>query len=104
MWRRYRPALLPSGKPRGMTRQIALGAVVAFSLTVLGLSLWEPKPVVAPSPVPVAEVPQAPAAVPGVVKTFRPATLTQNYRMPIAVGVPAAPAAVGAVDAGAAQP
>ncbi len=40
-----------------MTRQVALGAIVAFGLTVLVLSVWTPSaPVIsaAPTPVPVA--------------------------------------------------
>ena len=59
-----------------MTRQIALGAVIAFGVTVLVLSVWEPK---APTPVaPAATL--VPAVAPVVIapqyeKPFRPATL-----------------------------
>ena len=54
-----------------MTRQIALGAIIAFGLTVLALSVWEPKPVIAPAP-----PPPVAAAVAHPEKPFRPATLT----------------------------
>lgn len=40
-----------------MTRQIALGAVIAFAVTVLALSVWEPK-----APAPAAPAPPPPAA------------------------------------------
>ena len=39
-----------------MTRQIALGAVIAFAVTVLVLSVWEPK-----GPAPAAPPPPPPA-------------------------------------------
>ncbi len=56
-----------------MTRQIALGAVIAFVVTVLALSIWEPKaPVAEGLPAPVAA---APAAVPAMVKPIKTATL-----------------------------
>ena len=42
-----------------MTRQVALGAVIAFAVTVLGLSVWTPSaPVVSPpAPAAVQEAP-----------------------------------------------
>lgn len=41
MARGYRPALRASGK-RVLMRQVAIGAVVAFVLTVIALSVWKP--------------------------------------------------------------
>lgn len=77
-----------------MTRQIALGAVVAFAVTVLALSVWEPKAVVvAPTPPPVVQ--PAPAELaPGMVKPFRPATLkpetmSRSIRNPVVMLQPA---------------
>jgi hypothetical protein len=58
-----------------MTRQIALGAVIAFAVTVLVLSVWEPKPPVAAVPPPPAPAEPAPAPAPGMEKPFHPATL-----------------------------
>lgn len=83
-----------------MTRQIALGAVIAFAVTVLALSVWEPKPPVAqvaPTPPPVA-----PAEVPGLQRPFRPATLRPDsvnrlVRLPVMLQA-------GAIDAGAPAP
>ena len=59
-----------------MTRQIALGAVIAFGITVLVLSVWEPRP---PAPV-VPAATLVPAAAPIVVaplheKPLRPLSL-----------------------------
>jgi hypothetical protein len=54
-----------------MTRQIALGAIIAFGVTVLALSVWEPKPVIAPTPPPTAPAVEAPKFQ----KPFRPLSL-----------------------------
>ncbi len=43
-----------------MTRQIALGAVIAFAGTVLALSVWEPKAPVAVAAPPAAAIPAMP--------------------------------------------
>ena len=79
---RYRPALPPSGKARCMTRQIALGAVIAFAVTVLALSVWEPKaPVAAVAPPPVAAVPPMPVmAKPVKSATLRPDGIGRSMR------------------------
>ena len=96
---RYRPALPPSGKARCMTRQIALGAVIAFAVTVLALSVWEPKaPVAVAPPPPVAAIP----AVPMLEKPIKSATLRpdgvgramramalQPMTLPVDAGAPA---------------
>ena len=64
-----------------MTRQIALGAVIAFTVTVLVLSVWEPKPPVAAVPPPppvtaqIAPLPPALATPSEVEQPFHPATL-----------------------------
>lgn len=48
-----------------MTRQVALGAIVAFSITVLALSLWQPSNDVTPTPPPApVAAPAQPDAVP----------------------------------------
>ena len=52
-----------------MTRQIALGAVIAFAVTVLVLSVWEPKPPVAAVPVQAPTVAIAPLPLPPAVGT-----------------------------------
>jgi hypothetical protein len=45
-----------------MTRQVAIGAVIAFAATVLLFSVWSPSaPVVAPAPVVVQPAPPAAA-------------------------------------------
>lgn len=50
-----------------MTRQIALGAIIAFSVTVLALSFWEPKnPPTEPPPAPAVPLAPAPVAPNGV--------------------------------------
>lgn len=99
MARRYRPALPPSGKACGMTRQIALGAVIAFTVTVLVLSVWEPKPPVAapaPAPAAVAPAPVAPAFVrPPRPATLRPEAINRVIRQPMMLQV---------IDAGASTP
>jgi hypothetical protein len=85
-----------------MTRQVALGAVVAFFVTVIALSVWEPKAVISPTPAPA--VPPTPANM--LVKdpaAFRPATLrpegiSRAIRAPVVIAQPLAPVAV--VDAG----
>jgi hypothetical protein len=82
-----------------MTRQIALGAVIAFAVTVLVLSVWEPKPPVAAVPPP--PPPAAPAAVPAFAKPFKPATLHPN---PISRMVRQPAMLVQVVDAGAPTP
>ena len=56
-----------------MTRQIALGAVIAFAVTVLALSVWEPRAVVTAPPAPVVVPVQPPPA--DFQKPFRPAML-----------------------------
>ena len=88
---RCRPALLPSGKASAMTRQIALGAVIAFAVTVLALSVWEPRAIVAVAPVPVA----IPAPVPAPLlptlsiqkplrpMMLRPETINRSVRHPV---------------------
>ncbi len=59
-----------------MTRQIALGAVIAFAVTVLVLSVWEPK---APAPAaPVAPPPAAAAVAPA--RGLDPMTFRQNLK------------------------
>lgn len=59
-----------------MTRQIALGAVIAFGVTVLALSVWEPKPPPAVAPAQTLVPAVAPVVVaPRYLKPFRPATL-----------------------------
>lgn len=59
-----------------MTRQIALGAVIAFGVTVLALSVWEPKPPAAVAPAPTFVPAVAPVVVaPQYEKPFRPATM-----------------------------
>jgi len=47
-----------------MTRQVALGAIIAFSITVLALSLWQPSSEVTPTPPPPAPAPVQPAVAP----------------------------------------
>ncbi|HEY1087358.1 MAG TPA: hypothetical protein VGE37_06675 [Archangium sp.] len=88
-----------------MTRQVALGAIIAFTLTVLALSVWEPKPE--------APAPTAPAAAPAPVAPgemmvkpmlLKPASLRPDLpsralmrrgllspRMPVAVDAGTAP-------------
>ena len=56
-----------------MTRQIALGAVIAFAVTVLVLSVWEPK-----APAPAAPVAPPPAAAPA--RAIDPMTFRQNLK------------------------
>lgn len=51
-----------AGKAEDMMRQVALGAVVAFALTVVVLSVCQPKADEAPPPAPVAT--PAPAVTP----------------------------------------
>ena len=80
MTRRYRPALLPSGKARAMTRQIALGAVIAFTVTVLVLSVWEPKPPVAAVPEPAPPIAITPLPLPPAVGTPAGLVLEQPIR------------------------
>jgi hypothetical protein len=55
-----------------MTRQVALGAIIAFTLTVLALSVWEPKAEPPTPPVPVQATPGEVMVQPMMVK---PATL-----------------------------
>ena len=56
-----------------MTRQIALGAVIAFAVTVLVLSVWEPK-----APAPAAPVAPPPSAAPA--RPIDPMTFRQNLK------------------------
>lgn len=64
MARGYRPALPPSGK-RVLMRQVAIGAVVAFALTVIALSVWRPTTgSVTPAPAPQQTPVPAPVATP----------------------------------------
>ncbi len=82
-----------------MTRQIALGAVIAFAVTVLALSVWEPKaPPAAPPPPPTAQ-----AIDPGAFRqNIRPAALRAEAlgrtikKVPVDLAIQ--------VDAGAPQP
>jgi hypothetical protein len=53
-----------SVKAETMTRQVALGAIVAFSITVLALSLWQPSSDVTATPPAVAPVPVQPVPPP----------------------------------------
>lgn len=46
-----------------MTRQVALGAIIAFCLTALVLSIWQPTPAETPAPVP-APAPTGPVTPP----------------------------------------
>ena len=87
-----------------MTRQIALGAVIAFAVTVLALSVWEPKPplAVAPPPAAPAEVAPGPAPAPRMLlakpfrpEMMRPQDITRSVRTPVLLP---------AVDAGAPAP
>lgn len=83
-----------------MTRQIALGAVIAFAVTVLALSVWEPKPQ-APAPAPRTAVPTAHFPV-QIAKPLRPTMLkpdglTRFIRSPVVV-------MQQAVDGGASAP
>ena len=94
-----------------MTRQVALGAVVAFFATVIALSVWEPKAVVAP-PAAVAAPAPVPVAMPPAPKSFKPEMLrpegmVRHIRAPIVVAQPvvaqpvvAQPLVAPAVDAG----
>ena len=81
--RRYRPALMASGKARVMTRQIALGAIIAFGVTVLALSVWEPKPLLAPAPPPPA--PALQKASPFKPASLRPEAIGRIVRQPLIV-------------------
>jgi hypothetical protein len=88
-----------------MTRQVALGAVVAFFVTVIALSVWEPKGVLAPTPAPATAAPArvgetAPAPPPGPANVmvrdpaaFRPAMLrpegiSRAIRAPVVIAQP----------------
>lgn len=86
-----------------MTRQVAIGAVIAFAATVLLFSVWTPSQPPAPPPAP-------PAATPVLSKDIQikqvqlrplPGALV-NKALLVKNGAPAAgDAAIGATDAGA---
>jgi hypothetical protein len=90
-----------------MTRQVALGAVVAFFATVIALSVWEPKAVMDPAVIDPAPAPAAPAAAPSVAvakdpRAFKPVMLkpqgiSRAIRVPVVV---AQPLVTSAADAG----
>ena len=85
-------ALETSAMASHMTRQIALGAVLAFSVTVIALSLWEPKPVVDPP---------AATPAPAMMKLARPMSLKQDLIQTIrSPAVFAQPVGLSAADAG----
>ena len=77
-----------------MTRQIALGAIIAFGVTVLALSVWEPRPVIAPPPPP---PPVMQKAAPFKAASLRPEAIGRIVRQPLIV-----PAQL--IDAGAPAP
>lgn len=100
----YRPVVAPSGKAVCMTRQVALGAVVAFFATVIALSVWEPKNVIAPAPAPAPASAPAPAPPPTFANPkafkpamFRPEGIRHTIRAPVQI---AQPMLVPSVDAG----
>ena len=66
-----------------MTRQIALGAIIAFGVTVLALSVWEPKPLLAPAPPPPA--PALQKASPFKPASLRPEAIGRIVRQPLIV-------------------
>lgn len=84
-----------------MTRQIALGAIVAFALTVLAFSVWTPKPDAAPAtPPPEARPAKVKTRAPDEVHERAPVQLDQrSLRVPAAV-LRMAPQDAGAADAG----
>ncbi len=90
-----------------MTRQVALGAVVAFFVTVIALSVWEPKAVISPTPAP-APAPAVPATPANMMvkdpAAFRPAMLrpegiSRAIRAPVVIAQPMV-APIAATDAG----
>ncbi|HEY0880497.1 MAG TPA: hypothetical protein VGD87_03145 [Archangium sp.] len=88
-----------------MTRQVALGAIIAFTLTVLALSVWEPKSETPPAPTP-TPVPAAPGEVLVQPMMVKPATLRadvphrQLLLRPGLVSPKLMPLAAAGVDAG----
>lgn len=81
-----------------MTRQIALGAVIAFAVTVLALSVWEPK-----APTPVAPAPPTPAAQAPAAAVISPVITKRVQLMPdlIARPINKRPPLAAPLDAGA---
>ncbi len=82
-----------------MTRQIALGAVIAFAGTVLALSVWEPKAPVAVTP-PATAIP----AMPLMEKPARSVTLLRADGVGRAMRNLALQPVIQVVDAGAPGP
>lgn len=78
-----------------MTRQIALGAVIAFAVTVLALSVWEPKNPPPPAPAAAVVDPAMPR------QNLRPAVLRPEM---IGRTVRLSPPVLQLVDAGAPLP
>jgi len=86
-----------------MTRQVALGAIIAFTLTVLALSVWEPKTETPPAPTPVQAAPGEVLVQPMMVKpaTLRADVPHRQLRLrPGLVSPKLMPLAAAAVDAG----
>jgi hypothetical protein len=86
-----------------MTRQVAIGAVIAFAATVLLFSVWTPSQPPAPPP------PAPPVATPVLSKDIQikqvqlrplPGALV-NKALLVKNGAPAGDAAIGSADAGA---